>query len=52
MKKVVTIIVLVSVLLLTGCGKGKSFTCTYDLDTEEMKATMEYTFNFDKKGNS
>ncbi len=38
------------IVMLTGCGKEKSFTCTYDLDTNEIKTKMEYTFHFDKKG--
>jgi len=53
MKKLMMLgIFIVTAVILTGCGKEKSLTCTYTLDTNEVKGTMEYSFSFDKKGES
>ncbi len=52
MKKIKLLNFLLVGLCLTGCGKGKKIECAYYEQDSNFKMSYDYTFNYDKSGNT
>ncbi len=52
MKKMKILSFLLVGLCLTGCGKGKKIECAYYEQSSDFKMTYDYTFNYDKSGDT
>lgn len=50
MRKKIMFGLLLMVVMVTGCGKGKTLTCTYKARDSFVDMNDKYTLKFDKKG--